>query len=107
MVAPAALLLFGGDVEVKHETGRVCLDGWLWLRASAQTAALFRCARAALDAALAARVARAGPARANEQEKERDPDPRGNEVVLAIRALLTTRRWCRELERVGRRTLCL
>jgi hypothetical protein len=41
-----------------------------------------------LDAALAARVARAGPARANEREKERDPDPRGNEVVLAIRALL-------------------
>ena len=88
VVAPAALLLFGGDVEVKHETGRVCLDGWLWLRASAQTAALFRRARAALDAALAARVARAGPARANEREKERDPDPRGNEVVLAIRALL-------------------
>jgi ATP-dependent RNA helicase DHX29 len=84
VVAPAALLLFGGDVEVKHETGRVCLDGWLWLRASAQTAALFRRARAALDAALAARVARAGPARANEREK----DPRGNEVVLAIRALL-------------------
>jgi len=89
VVAPAALLLFGGDVEVKHETGRVCLDGWLWLRASAQTAALFRRARAALDAALAARVARAGR-RANEREKDsRDSrDSRGNEVVLAIRALL-------------------
>ena len=85
VVAPAALLLFGGDVEVKHETGRVCLDGWLWLRASAQTAALFRRARAALDAALAARGARAGR-RANEREKE--GDSRGNEVVLAIRALL-------------------
>ena len=86
VVAPAALLLFGGDVEVKHETGRVCLDGWLWLRASAQTAALFRRARAALDAALAARVARAGR-RANEREKD-SRDSRGNEVVLAIRALL-------------------
>ena len=41
---------------MKHESGRVCLDGWLWLRASAQTAAVFRRARAALDAALAARV---------------------------------------------------
>ena len=84
VVAPAALLLFGGDVEVKHETGRVCLDGWLWLRASAQTAAVFRRVRAALDAALARRIAGAGRRVAGEENE----GGAGDEVVLAIRALL-------------------
>ena len=42
VVAPAALLLFGGAMDVRHAEGRVCLDGWLWLRASAQTAVLFK-----------------------------------------------------------------
>ena len=84
VVAPAALLLFGGDVEAKRETGRVCLDGWLWLRASAQTAALFRRARAALDAALARRIAGAGRRTGGHGEEGNG----GDEVVLAVRALL-------------------
>ena len=46
-VAPAALLLFGAAMDVRHETGRVCLDGWLWLRASAQTAVLYKKLRSA------------------------------------------------------------
>ena len=56
-VAPAALLLFGGAMDVRHETGRVCLDGWLWLRASAQTAVLYKKLRKALDDELDARIA--------------------------------------------------
>ena len=41
ILPPTALLLFcGGDIDVKHELGLVCLDGWLWLKASAQTAAV-------------------------------------------------------------------
>ena len=90
VVAPAALLLFGGEMEVKHESGRVCLDGWLWLRASAQTAAVFRRARAALDAALAARVKEAR-GRKTGQSDERKPareNDGGRQVVLAVRALL-------------------
>jgi ATP-dependent RNA helicase DHX29 len=99
VVAPAALLLFGGEVEVKHESGRVCLDGWLWLRASAQTAAVFRRARAALDAALAARVKEASFKEARRSSKTktglrddkkpaRENDDGGRQVVLAVRALL-------------------
>ena len=92
VVAPAALLLFGGEMEVKHESGRVCLDGWLWLRASAQTAAVFRRARAALDAALAARVKEArrrktGQSFFDEKKPARENDG-GRQVVLAVRALL-------------------
>ena len=56
VVAPAALLLFGGAMDVRHAEGRVCLDGWLWLRASAQTAVLFKRLRAALDDALERRI---------------------------------------------------
>ena len=99
VVAPAALLLFGGEVEVKHESGRVCLDGWLWLRASAQTAAVFRRARAALDAALAARVKEASfkearraktktHLRDDKKPAARENDDGGRQVVLAVRALL-------------------
>ena len=41
ILPPTALLLFcGGEIDVKHELGLVCLDGWLWLKASAQTAAV-------------------------------------------------------------------
>ena len=56
VVAPAALLLFGGVIDVHHASGRVSLDGWLWLRASAQTAVLYKRLRAALDVALDARI---------------------------------------------------
>ena len=42
---------------MRHETGRVCLDGWLWLRASAQTAVLYKKLRKALDDELDARIA--------------------------------------------------
>jgi hypothetical protein len=85
---------------VKHESGRVCLDGWLWLRASAQTAAVFRRARAALDAALAARVKEASFKEARRSSKTktglrddkkpaaRENDDGGRQVVLAVRALL-------------------
>ena len=85
IVPPAALLLFGGDAEVKHELGKVCLDGWLWLKASAQTAAVFRRLRAALDLELEQRIANARGG------KGRKVNEKGNEVsvVSAIRALLS------------------
>ena len=78
VVAPAALLLFGGAMDVRHAEGRVCLDGWLWLRASAQTAVLFKRLRAALDDALERRIR--GARRAGDG---------GEELFRVIRAVLT------------------
>ena len=106
VVAPAALLLFGGDVEVKHETGRVCLDGWLWLRASAQTAALFRARARAGRRARGARARARGP-RGRTNKKRRGTRTRGETRWCSPFARCSTTRRCRELERVGRRTLCL
>ena len=91
VVAPAALLLFGGVIDVHHASGRVSLDGWLWLRASAQTAVLYKRLRWALDAELNARIRRAhhrdrkdrgGVAHAREGDEKED-------LLGTIRSLLT------------------
>jgi ATP-dependent RNA helicase DHX29 len=83
-VAPAALLLFGGVMDVRHETGRVCLDGWLWLRASAQTAVLYKKLRKALDDELDARIA------GTRGRKNGGDTGGGNDTLLkTIRSLLT------------------
>ena len=83
-VAPAALLLFGGVMDVRHETGRVCLDGWLWLRASAQTAVLYKKMRKALDDELDARIA------GTRGRKNGGETGGGNDTLLkTIRSLLT------------------
>lgn len=57
MVSPAALLLFGGKLEVDHAAGRVTVDGWLRVRTAARTAALIGRLRAALEALLRRKVA--------------------------------------------------
>ena len=81
VVAPAALLLFGGVMDVRHAEGRVCLDGWLWLRASAQTAVLFKRLRAALDDALEKRI--------RGERRRGDAGDGGEELFRVIRAVLT------------------
>ena len=86
-VAPAALLLFGGAMDVRHETGRVCLDGWLWLRASAQTAVLYKKLRKALDDELDARIA--GPRGGGKKGSGGGGGGDGDDLLGTIRSLLT------------------
>lgn len=40
VVAPLALLLFGGELNVLHEEGAILVDGWLRIPAPAATAVL-------------------------------------------------------------------
>ena len=49
LISPAALLLFGGSIEVQHRLGLVTLDGWIKLRAPAKTAVIFKELRRELD----------------------------------------------------------
>jgi ATP-dependent RNA helicase DHX29 len=56
MVGHYALLLAAGRLEVQHEAGEVLLDGWARLRLRARGAVLFARLRAAVDAALGAKV---------------------------------------------------
>ena len=91
VLPPEALLLFGGRMDVRHETQRVCLDGWLWLRASAQTAVLFKKLRAALDDALDAKIRtrRGGREIGGEAPETMDERRRrGEEIVRVVRAVL-------------------
>lgn len=55
-VSPMALLLFGGALEVAHESNTVLVDGWVKVRAPAQTAVLVKKLRGALDAQLKEKV---------------------------------------------------
>ena len=57
MVPAYALLLFGGDVDVRHERGTLALDGWAEFEAPARIAVLVRELRAGVDRLLAAKVA--------------------------------------------------
>ncbi|XP_057861727.2 DExH-box ATP-dependent RNA helicase DExH7, chloroplastic isoform X2 [Cryptomeria japonica] len=42
IISPYALLLFGGPINIQHQTGTVVVDGWLRMNAPAQTAVLFK-----------------------------------------------------------------
>ena len=57
VVSPAALLLFGGKLEVDHAAGRVSIDNWIMVKTPARTAALIGRLRVALEALLKGKVA--------------------------------------------------
>ncbi|CAM6062960.1 unnamed protein product [Sphagnum tenellum] len=56
VISPYALLLFGGAINVQHQSGRVIVDGWLEMNAPAQTAVLFKELRITLDSVLQERI---------------------------------------------------
>nr|GMD82980.1 DExH-box ATP-dependent RNA helicase DExH7, chloroplastic isoform X1 [Ipomoea batatas]GMD91673.1 DExH-box ATP-dependent RNA helicase DExH7, chloroplastic isoform X1 [Ipomoea batatas] len=42
VISPYSILLFGGSINVQHQSGIITIDGWLKIRAAAQTAVLFK-----------------------------------------------------------------
>lgn len=42
IVSPAAVLLFGGDIQVQHRENMISVDKWIKLRAPAKTAVIFK-----------------------------------------------------------------
>ena len=56
MVSPYALLLFGGQVAVHHESGTVAIDDWIRFSAVARVAVLIQKLRFGLDKVLSAKI---------------------------------------------------
>ncbi|KAK7363934.1 hypothetical protein VNO77_06099 [Canavalia gladiata] len=52
IISPYSILLFGGAINVQHQTGLITIDGWLKLTAPAQIAVLFKELRLALHSML-------------------------------------------------------
>uniref|UniRef100_A0A1D1Y0G5 Putative ATP-dependent RNA helicase DHX57 n=1 Tax=Anthurium amnicola TaxID=1678845 RepID=A0A1D1Y0G5_9ARAE len=52
IISPYCILLFGGPINIQHQTGLVVIDGWLKLTAPAQTAVLFKELRLTLHAVM-------------------------------------------------------
>ncbi|XVE67464.1 hypothetical protein DITRI_Ditri08aG0163400 [Diplodiscus trichospermus] len=52
IISPFTLLLFGGLINIQHQSGLVVIDGWLKLTAPAQTAVLCKELRSALHSML-------------------------------------------------------
>ncbi|CAN1169577.1 DExH-box ATP-dependent RNA helicase DExH7, chloroplastic [Linum perenne] len=52
IISPFSLLLFGGSINIQHQSGLVTIDGWLKLAAPAQTAVLFKELRLTLHSLL-------------------------------------------------------
>ncbi|XP_022922708.1 DExH-box ATP-dependent RNA helicase DExH7, chloroplastic [Cucurbita moschata] len=52
VVSPYSILLFGGSINVQHQSGIVIIDGWLKLTAPAQIAVLFKELRLTLHSIL-------------------------------------------------------
>jgi hypothetical protein len=53
MVSPMAILLFGGDIQVRHAQEQLVVDGWVVFKSPARIAVLVRELRRNLDALLA------------------------------------------------------
>lgn len=80
MVSPFALLLFGGDIVVRHERGDIVVDGWVIFKAQARVAVLAREVRRELDSVLLAKF----------QDTDVDLKVAGRAVTDAIIRLITT-----------------
>ncbi|KAL2513889.1 RNA helicase family protein [Forsythia ovata] len=52
VISPYSILLFGGPINVQHQTGLISVDGWLKMAAPAQTAVLFKELRLTLHSIL-------------------------------------------------------
>ncbi|KAF5184522.1 Dexh-box atp-dependent rna helicase dexh7 protein [Thalictrum thalictroides] len=52
IISPYSILLFGGSINILHQTGLITIDGWLKLTAPAQTAVLFKELRITLHTVL-------------------------------------------------------
>ncbi|XP_076921009.1 DExH-box ATP-dependent RNA helicase DExH7, chloroplastic-like [Bidens hawaiensis] len=52
VTSPYAILLFGGAMNIQHQSGLVTIDGWLKMAAPAQTAVLFKELRLTLHSIL-------------------------------------------------------
>ncbi|KAK5841973.1 DExH-box ATP-dependent RNA helicase DExH7, chloroplastic [Gossypium arboreum] len=52
IISPFSILLFGGLINIQHQSGLVAIDGWLKLTAPAQTAVLCKELRSALHSIL-------------------------------------------------------
>ncbi|KAF6147856.1 hypothetical protein GIB67_014436 [Kingdonia uniflora] len=52
VISPYSILLFGGSINIQHQTELVVIDGWLKLAAPAQTAVLFKELRLTLHSVL-------------------------------------------------------
>ncbi|KAG7976723.1 hypothetical protein I3843_06G164800 [Carya illinoinensis] len=52
VISPYSILLFGGSINIQHQTGLVVIDGWLKLTAAAQIAVLFKELRLTLHSLL-------------------------------------------------------
>ncbi|KAI3755191.1 hypothetical protein L1987_54986 [Smallanthus sonchifolius] len=52
ITSPYSILLFGGSMNIQHQTGLVTIDGWLKMAAPAQTAVLFKELRLTLHSIL-------------------------------------------------------
>ncbi|OVA04113.1 Helicase [Macleaya cordata] len=52
IISPYSILLFGGPMNIQHQTGLVSIDGWLKLSAPAQIAVLFKELRLTLHSVL-------------------------------------------------------
>ncbi|XP_020527145.1 DExH-box ATP-dependent RNA helicase DExH7, chloroplastic isoform X1 [Amborella trichopoda] len=78
VISPYSILLFGGPINVHHQTGLVTIDGWLRLTAPAQTAVLFKELRLALRSILNELI----------QKPEKKVAVTENEVVRSIIRLL-------------------
>ncbi|KAL3515702.1 hypothetical protein ACH5RR_022604 [Cinchona calisaya] len=68
IISPYSILLFGGSINVQHQTGLVCVDDWLKLAAPAQTAVLFKELRSTLHSILKGLISKpqAGSVTSNE-----------------------------------------
>ncbi|KAK9850459.1 hypothetical protein WJX84_011404 [Apatococcus fuscideae] len=64
VVAPMALLLFGGSLDILHQSGYVQIDGWLRIKAAAPVAVLVKQLRQALKSVLERRIS--SPAEASQ-----------------------------------------
>ena len=78
VIGPAALLLFGGRLQVVHGAGHVLIDDWLRVRAPAPTAVLVSELRRGLDFLLQQKI----------RQPKADVTADGQRLIDSIIALL-------------------
>lgn len=79
VVSPMALLIFGGELEVRHEEGHVLIDDWIRIKVAAPTAVLVKKLRLAIDGLMQQKIGR----------PELDISASGDAIIEALVKLLS------------------
>ncbi|KAF5961534.1 hypothetical protein HYC85_002743 [Camellia sinensis] len=99
VISPYSILLFGGSMNVQHQSGLVTIDGWIKLVAPAQIAVLFKELRLTLHSVLKELIRKPQLSNRNSYRESKWSRTESNQIVNRKDSVIDNRDWGSDRER--------